>query len=671
MNAREWLRRIGFVASIVCTFRTVAAEEQSTDVLAEFFSSAVRQMSAERMELLDRLEQLSPISTGHEGPRLGSHSSYLDQPDRPVEVVIDLGREVKFDAVTLIPVESMVNNRRVAGYGFPVRFRVETANEISFSKPIMVADHTNRDYPNPGFFPVSLPAEGVTARFLRITSTKHWKRGPGVWVVAMGEIAVFSGNRNVAIGASVRGTWQSHSQPTWMEENLTDGQSGLGLPVTSKQSNTNGYHSKHASEADTIKWVQVDLRQSHAIDEIRLIPSLPHDWPGRPGFGFPVRFQLEISENKDMTDSVVVADYTKADFLNPGNNGVVVHCDGRRARHVRLTATRLFNKGRRGDGSTLCLLALSEFQVYSGNENVALQSEVSSLDSFAGESPPLWAPRYLVDGFSSQNQLIELPRWLNELSQRGVIESRLQAVTLQRSQVVDRIERRVIRLAVFFAIAVGVTMTALLLFVRLRQRRQLDRLRFQIAADLHDDVGSNLGSIRLLSQMALDDNNVSNESNGDLQEINRIAMETADSMRDIVWLIHGDRSTLVELVRRLRTIADSMLSGIDYKFEVRGEPNDLELSLEVRRHLLLSVKEVLHNIVRHADAKRATIEIKVRDKELGITIEDDGVGFDPEATYDGQGLQNLRRRANEMGADLIVQSNPSGGTHMAIRINLQ
>ncbi len=114
-----------------------------------------------------------------------------------------------------------------------------------------------------------------------------------------------------------------------------------------------------------------------------------------------------------------------------------------------------------------------------------------------------------------------------------------------------------------------------------------------------------------------------------------------------------------------------MLSGIDYTFEVRGEPNDLELSLEVRRHLLLSVKEVLHNIVRHADAKRATIEIKVRDKELGITIEDDGVGFDPEATYDGQGLQNLRRRAKEMGADLIVQSNPSGGTHMAIHINLQ
>src|SRR5262249_33602926 len=138
---------------------------------------------------------------------------------------------------------------------------------------------------------------------------------------------------------------------------------------------SNGYHSGIEPKPDVTKWVQVDLGQSVPIDEIRLLPARPTDYPDSPGFGFPKRFQVAVSDDPAFHQPAVTADHTAADYPNPGDQPFVVRPGGKSARYVRVTAQRLWL--RQGD----YVFALAEMQVDAGSKNVALGAKVSALDS--------------------------------------------------------------------------------------------------------------------------------------------------------------------------------------------------------------------------------------------------------------------------------------------------
>src|SRR5262249_56806043 len=118
-----------------------------------------------------------------------------------------------------------------------------------------------------------------------------------------------------------------------------------GLPrlKLGKQSATNGYHSDIFSTPTTNCWVQVDLGAVVPIDELLLVPARPVDFPDSPGFGFPSRFRVEISDDAQFQKPVVVADHTQQNFPNPGDHPVVMSV-GKTARYVRVTATHLWER---------------------------------------------------------------------------------------------------------------------------------------------------------------------------------------------------------------------------------------------------------------------------------------------------------------------------------------
>jgi hypothetical protein len=164
------------------------------------------------------------------------------------------------------------------------------------------------------------------------------------------------------------------------------------------RSYTNGYHSGIAPSPDVVKWVQVDLGRSAAQEEIRLVPARPTDFPDTPGFGFPVRFRVEVADDPGFANPRIVADETRADFPNPGERAYRVSLNKEMARCVRVTATRLWNCN-----NTYCF-ALAELEVISDGKNLAKHSSVSALDSVEGG---LWGCRYLVDGYDSRRLLWE------------------------------------------------------------------------------------------------------------------------------------------------------------------------------------------------------------------------------------------------------------------------
>ena len=160
-----------------------------------------------------------------------------------------------------------------------------------------------------------------------------------------------------------------------------------------RDSPSNGYHSAVHAKPGATAWVQLDLGSSIALDEIRLIPARPTDYPDTPGFGFPARFSVEVSDDSSFTRSEQVASSVRPDHLNAEDEPFVIKPAGRKARFIRVTATRLWKR------LEDYVFALGELEVISGGVNRARTAAVTSLDSIeAGR----WGRDRLVDGFDSR-----------------------------------------------------------------------------------------------------------------------------------------------------------------------------------------------------------------------------------------------------------------------------
>jgi hypothetical protein len=157
-----------------------------------------------------------------------------------------------------------------------------------------------------------------------------------------------------------------------------------------------GYHSKLEKEPDKIKWVQVDLGSSQPIDKIELIGCYDDFANIGAGFGFPLRFKVEIANDPAFQKEVSVAlDFTSRDFPNPGTQPQTFRMGGKSARFVRVTATKL--APRLND----FMFALAELSVLDkAGKNLARNRDITALDSI--EALPRWSKKNLVDGIANQ-----------------------------------------------------------------------------------------------------------------------------------------------------------------------------------------------------------------------------------------------------------------------------
>ncbi|MGI8966393.1 MAG: DUF1549 domain-containing protein, partial [Limisphaerales bacterium] len=166
-----------------------------------------------------------------------------------------------------------------------------------------------------------------------------------------------------------------------------------------EKSPANGYHSGIEKIPDYTKWVQVDLGKPRKMDEIHLVPARPVDFPDTPGFGFPLRFRVEISDDLEFKNPTTLTNLTGADVANPGDNSFVLRANQQTARFVRVTATKLWKR------TDDYVFALAELQIFSGGKNIALHAKASALDSIEAG---LWSKQNLVDGFSSRAKLANI-----------------------------------------------------------------------------------------------------------------------------------------------------------------------------------------------------------------------------------------------------------------------
>lgn len=203
---------------------------------------------------------------------------------------------------------------------------------------------------------------------------------------------------------------------------------------------------------------------------------------------------------------------------------------------------------------------------------------------------------------------------------------------------------------------------------RMTNIRRLQQLRVEIAGDLHDEIGSNLGSIALRSSMMSKNSNLSGDQKNNLSEIEQLTRSTAVSMRDIIWLINPGKDRASDLQDKLRQIASQLLIDITYNFHL-GDGDNIEIPLPVRKNLLLIYKEILHNIIKHAQATDLDIISEINENKLTLTVKDNGIGFNPESIEsDGIGLQSMQRRAASVNGSLEISTKPGRGTAVTLSV---
>jgi signal transduction histidine kinase len=209
----------------------------------------------------------------------------------------------------------------------------------------------------------------------------------------------------------------------------------------------------------------------------------------------------------------------------------------------------------------------------------------------------------------------------------------------------------------------------------LEQERALEHERARIAQDLHDDLGSSLTRISLLSDLARADKDSPSQVEIHAQKISQSAGQTVRALEEIVWALRPGSDSLQSLVEYIAHFANELFEGDGAHCRL-DLPHDLpthSLPPEMRHNIFLVVKEALTNAFKHSHAREVRVQAKASAKTLEMVVQDDGQGFEAQALPPKpgkrQGLGNMRRRAEDMGGTLAVESAPGKGTTVTLVVS--
>lgn len=230
---------------------------------------------------------------------------------------------------------------------------------------------------------------------------------------------------------------------------------------------------------------------------------------------------------------------------------------------------------------------------------------------------------------------------------------------------------------------------------------RMQHIRNKIAQDLHDDIGSTLSSISILSDLAIRGNS-SSETMDTINEIKDSSLMLMERMDDIVWSINPRNDSLENLLMRVRHFATTLFEakGVDYTIDIAKNIHEVRLPMDYRQHIYLILKEAINNLVKYAHASEAFIEVRFDHRHLTLCVRDNGCGFavpagagacatdpgsiggNPGAALGGihpaaeaggaggNGLPGMYQRASLMNARVDITSAPGEGTSIRLQVDL-
>ena len=647
------------ISAVTASARDVAWESR----LADVFSSRPEEIRLSINQIDRQLEALPQIRI-EDLRGSGGYATVAAVPE-PTEKTGSFAVEVRWperhdiDLVALVP----ARNYNAAGldihYGLPLEFSVDLINEKGEVILHLADEHDAGRGPvrhgHPFVYQLEVPVSAAGARVTahRLPAGLKPKES---FIHAWAEIFAFEGEKNVAERSEVI-VFPSkvHSDPWhWAPEFIVDGQTPLGLPERPGASVKGiGWLSSASNVAERVAWVQVDLGEEKSFNAVRLFPAQRPSFSSVPGFGIPQAMHVNVSESGKPATFVKIAELQE-EMENPGDNPVTLRFPTHRARYVRVVATKFWKNFK----NYHAFFGMSELQILNGETNIAAGCEVvcSSLpQKIAAHNDLFWSARSLTDGNGPEGELLTSRDWLLELSKRFDLEQ----ARYQLSRELGRIHSRWRRGSLALLWTVGGFGTLGLVFLpiryRVRVKRQVRKTTERIASDLHDEVGSNLATIGLLSGRK--------PSAGTMDDINSLCRETSLALREIIDITLASKRARKPFLDRLRDISSLMLCDHQSTFVGTESP---VFDLDQRKNLVFFFKEAIHNIIRHADARHVRIAFENKPPDFHLVIEDDGRGFEVSPSDGSQNLHTLRQRARNLGGVLDVKSEIGSGTRLIL-----
>ncbi len=219
-------------------------------------------------------------------------------------------------------------------------------------------------------------------------------------------------------------------------------------------------------------------------------------------------------------------------------------------------------------------------------------------------------------------------------------------------------------------VAMGLVLFAWYRF-RMAQLREIERLRVQIAADLHDDVGARLTKVAMVTEFMERETAATDKSKPHVENIAKTTREVIQAMDEIVWTINPKNDTLDNLANYIFQYAQEYFqnTGVRCRMDLPAQLPHCPLSTEERHNLFMAVKEALNNVLKHARATEVRISLAVEGNDLRIIVTDNGCGFIMNGSDNGgDGLDNMKERLAHIGGRLEIQSTQNSGTRVEMEV---
>ena len=195
---------------------------------------------------------------------------------------------------------------------------------------------------------------------------------------------------------------------------------------------------------------------------------------------------------------------------------------------------------------------------------------------------------------------------------------------------------------------------------RLSRILELERMRIRIASDLHDDIGSTLTKIAINSEIIQSTKNQDKIRESSIK-IGKMSRDIISAMSDIIWSIDARNDTLKNLLYRMRDAATTAFADKNVKvnFIYSDLPGNKKIPVQFRQNVFLIFKECLHNILKHADATEVYVTFSLTGRYYSLCVRDNGKGFDTSAGFSGNGIKNMKLRAERIQCTIKI-SNKDG-----------
>lgn len=582
------------------------------------------------------------IALGYRG------GSQIGSPDPTI--TLDLGAPCWIDKIFLVPAQR--ESSEDTGL-FPKRFVIETSKHEDFSVSHVVYRSEDSPYQEPHAAPAIFNAQAL-GQFVRLTVTEG-HHGEDSDLFALSEIVVTSNGVPVSFKSKVKVEGQIQIPNLWFPEALVDGRTPLGIwhSGTARPQNA-GDVSKVINDAEVTIWT-LETNPKTPIDYLVL-------YPYQVSRAFQISVLPEVITIRAIREKGGKPE-TLVEWVNPlpgssQTSPVVIPLHGITANQIRIRASRPWLMGDQR------LHALSEIEAWSKNVNVAKGRRI--LREFNGERVSV---NSLTDGFSSEKKIIPVGSWLEQLSERSRIERELIILKISQRQETAKSElRATLGSVITLGLAVLIPVVVAAKRSRLASEEELDKIRNRIASDLHDDIGSNLGSISLIARTARKDLarlNGPEEIVEDLDELETIARESALAMRDIVWLLERQHDSVGDLVERMRETAKRLLREIRFTLVCESTRTSARLTLDGKRHLFLFYKEAIHNVLKHSRANYVAVRMWDEEDSLALEINDNGIGM-PDVAHSHENASKLQERARLLNGNLQIASSEGEGTSIRL-----